>query len=267
MNLQRKRVATAVRVRELVDAAFATRYQDMRAMLKLSSRAVALAEEKLHELPPDLVVAAWTQYGNAFRIAGRYREAEKALDRAAALPASDLATKINLLEITANLHRSTGRFESAVRLLNEVIVAQRGSGDPNGAARTYNLLGMTYLDSEDLQLALRAYKTALDLFDADAPLEVVASTGHNILEILLAQGRLGAAASVLVILEPFYRRLTSTRLSAKAEWARARLCRELKQFSAAQMAYERAYTLLSTDSLAPELAELAKEMSALPPPS
>jgi hypothetical protein len=70
-----------------------------------------------------------------------------------------------------------------------------------------------------------------------------------------------------VILEPFYSRLTSTRLSAKVEWGRARLCRELKHFSAAQMAYERAYALMSADPLSPELAELAKEMSELTPPS
>jgi tetratricopeptide (TPR) repeat protein len=235
-------------------------------MLRLSSRAVALAEEKRRELPPDLVVAAWTQYGNAFRIAGRYEEAEKALQRAATLPISDQATKINLLEITANLYRITGRSESAIRLLTEVIEMQRSAGDSNSVARTYNLLGITCLRSGDRRRALRAYRTALDLFTADAPPDVVASTGHNILEILLEEGRLGAAASILVILEPFYSRLTSTRLSAKAEWARARLCRELKHFSAAQMAYERAYALMSADPLSPELAELAKEMSELPPP-
>lgn len=86
MVLQRKRVANAERVKELIDSAFAARYQDLTVMLKLSSAAVALAEEKSHELPPDLMVAAWTQYGNALRIAGRYPEAERVLKRATALP-------------------------------------------------------------------------------------------------------------------------------------------------------------------------------------
>src|SRR3954447_20462556 len=102
MDLRRKRVASAERVRELVDAAFAARYQDLAAMLKFSSRAVALAEEKIDELPSDLVVAAWTQYGNALRIVGSYPEAERALDRAAALPTSDPRTRIHLLEVTAS---------------------------------------------------------------------------------------------------------------------------------------------------------------------
>jgi tetratricopeptide (TPR) repeat protein len=267
MDLNRKRVANAVKVRKLIDAAFATRYQDLTAMLKISSEAVALAEEKRLEIPPDLLVAAWTQYGNAFRIAGRYEEAEKALDRAAKLPTSDLPTKINLLEITANLHRRTGRFESAVSLLNAVIDLHESSGDTSGKARTYSLLGITYQEFRKMPLALRAFQAALDLFTADTPLDVVASTGHNLLDILISQGRLAAVSSVLVILEPFYRRLTSPRLCAKAEWARARLCRELKQFAAAHVAYERAYALMSAEPLSPELAELAKEMSELPPPS
>ncbi len=264
MDLQRKRVASAERVRELIDAAFATRYQDMTAMLKVSSRAVALAEEKILELPVDLVVAAWTQYGNALRIVGRYDDAEKALDRAAALPASDPATKAHLLEITANLQRNTGRFESAICNLKSAIDMQKILGDRDSEARTYNLLGMTYLACEDRQNALRAYQTALDLLGPDAPLDVVAATGHNLLEALIADDRLSAAASALVVLEPFYQRLTPARLAAKAEWARARLCRKLGQLAVARRTYERAYALLSTEPQSPDLAELLKEMADLP---
>jgi hypothetical protein len=68
MDLRRKGVANAERVRELVDSAFATRYHDLEATLKAASMAVVLAEEKRDELPTDLVVAAWTEYGNALRI-------------------------------------------------------------------------------------------------------------------------------------------------------------------------------------------------------
>src|ERR1043165_6327864 len=99
---RRRRLASAERVRELLDLAFASRFHDQATMLKLASTAVALAEEKSHVLPPDLLVAAWTLYGNALRIAGRYQEAERALERAAKLPASDPPTRTNLLEIRAS---------------------------------------------------------------------------------------------------------------------------------------------------------------------
>jgi tetratricopeptide (TPR) repeat protein len=266
MELRRKRLANAERVTELVDSAFASRYHDLATMLRLSSAAVALAEEKRQELPADLVVAAWTQYGNALRIAGRYQEAERALERAAELPASDLSTRTHLLEVKASLHRNTDRFESAAQFLTVAIDAHKSIGDSHSEARTWNLLGIVYLDMKNRSRALRAFQTALDLLGPDAPLDIIASTGHNLLETLIADGRLSAAASALMILEPFYRRLTSTRLSAKVEGLRARLCRELQQLPAAQLAYERAYALLLTEPRFPELPELPdllKEMAEL----
>jgi tetratricopeptide (TPR) repeat protein len=250
----------------LVDAAFAARYQNLAAMLKISSQAVALAEEKSDELPSDLVVAAWTQYGNALRIAGNYERAEKALKRAAELPVSDLPTKIHLLEVTASLHRNTERFESAADFLTVAIEAYQSLSDPVGEARTYNLLGLTCLAWGDRPKALSAYQTALELLSPDAPTDVVAATGHNMVEALIADGRLAAAASALALLEPFFRRFPMGSLTAKTEWLRARLCRELKQFTAARFAYERAFDLLSIEPRCPELAILVEEMAELPNP-
>lgn len=263
MGQQRSRLASAEKVRQLVDSAFASRYHDVTTMLQLSSEAVALAEEKSHELPSDLVAAAWTQYGNALRIATRFEEAERALDRAGAIPISDPSTKTNHLEVTSSLYRNTKRFEEAVSLLVSAADEQRSNGDSVGEARTYNLLGITYLDSGDLQNALFAYKKALNLFISDAQVDALAMTGHNLLEALIADRRLSAAASVLALLEPFYRRVNSARLAAKIEWARARLCRALWQLPAAQIAFERAHTLLITDPKAPEIPLLLKEMADL----
>lgn len=259
-----KRVASAAAVRELIDSAFATRYHDLEATLKSASMAVVLAEEKRAQLSTDLIVAAWTEYGNALRIAGRYQDADRALERAAAEPVSDPATKIHLLEVTASLHRVTSRFESAVGLLNSAIEVQKSIGDSNAEARHYNHLGIVYLDQGDRRRALLAFETALNLLAPDAPLDVVASTGHNLVETLIADDRLSAAASALVLLEPFYRSLTSARLAAKTEWMRARMFRKLQHLAAARRAYDRAYTLLSTEPRSPELAELAKEMADLP---
>lgn len=263
MRLQRNRLATAEKVRALVDSAFACRYHDVARMLKLSTAAVALAEEKRHELPVDLVVAAWTQYGNALRIAGRFQEAERALEQAAALTASDPTTKTHLLEVKASLHRNTGRLESAAQLLTAAIDAYRSIDDPHAEARTWDLLGIVYVDLGDRPQALRAFRTALELLGPDAPLDVVASTGHNLVKALILEGRLSAAISGLALLEPFYCRLTSARLSAKVEWTRATLCRELQQLPAAQLAYERAYALLITEPRSPELPALLKEMADL----
>lgn len=261
MDLQRKRVANAERVRELVDSAFATRYHDLEGTLKTASMAVLLAEESRSDLPTDLIVAAWTEYGNALRLTGRYEESERALERAAAEPASDLPTRIHLFEVTASLYRLTGKFERAIQILFSAIEAEKSIGNTDGEARHYNHLGIVYLDMDDRPQALRAFQTALDLYGPCAPLDVVTSTGHNLVKTLIADGRLAAAAAGLALLEPLYRRLTSARLSAKVEWMRARLCSELKQFPAAKLAYERAYAILITEPRSPELPNLIKEMA------
>jgi tetratricopeptide (TPR) repeat protein len=263
MESRRNRLANAEKVRELLDSAFASRYHDIETTLRLSSAAVALAEEKRHELPPDLVVAAWTQYGNALRIAGRSDDAENALDKAAATVVSDPSTRAHILEVKASLHRDTDRFESAAQFLTAAIDEHRSIGDSLGEARALNLLGIVYMHSKDQSRSLRAFQAALDLLGPDAPVDAFVMTGHNLLEALIHDGRLSAAAAALALLEPFYRRITSKRLAAKAEWARARLCRESSHLHAAQLAYERAYELLSTEPRSPELASLVKEMAEL----
>ena len=159
-------------------------------------------------------------------------------------------------------HRNTGRFESALRFLTTAIEAQRPIGRAHDETRTYNLLGMVYLDAGDRPQALRAFRTALRLIGPNTPIDLVVSTGHNMFETLIAAGRFSAASAALVSLEPYYGRLTSARLSAKAEWMRARLCRGLRQLPAAELAYERAYAILSTEARAGELADLVKEMTA-----
>jgi hypothetical protein len=67
----------------------------------------------------------------------------------------------------------------------------------------------------------------------------------------------------LALLEPFYRDVTSARLAAKIEWARARLYRKLGQLPAAELAFERAHAHLLAEPKAPELPNLLKEMADL----
>ncbi len=263
MDLQRKRVANAEKVRRLVDSAFATRYHDLEGTLKTASQAVTLAEETRCDLPPDLIAAAWIEYGNALRLVGRYDDAERALDRAAVEPMTDVPTRAHLLEVTASVHRNTRQFESAIQCILSAIELQRSIGDTAGEARHYNHLGIIYFDSGDRPQSLRAFQTALDLFGPGAPLDVLASTGHNMVEVMIADGRFSGATSGLTVLEPYHRHLTSVRLAAKSSWLRARLCLGLGQLHAAQLAFERAHALLIKEPRSPELPLLLKEMAEL----
>jgi tetratricopeptide (TPR) repeat protein len=248
-------------IKNLVDASYACRYANLATMLGHSTAAVALAEAVQDELPAEVVARAWTQHGNALRLTGRYGEAERLLDRAAALPVGDLPTSLHLLEVRSCLDRHLGRYESAERSLADALAAHESRADPVGLARTYNLLGLVHAESGDRNRAFRAYQNALSFLGQGAPLDILATTGHNLFHSLVAAGKLDAAEATLASLEPFYSRFTATRLAAKAAWMRARLSRRLRRRLAARRAYDRAYELLRTAQPSPELARLVQEMA------
>jgi tetratricopeptide (TPR) repeat protein len=255
-------------VGELVRLAFNSRYENLSNLLSISSAAVAAVEEKSSGLPPDLVVAAWTQHGNALRITGQYEEAERALEQAGELAAlAGKQVQIDLLEVWASLHRNTSRLESAGRLLATALALQSPWSCSPLAARAHNLLGIVLLDAGGRARALQLFKTALDLAGPETPVDVVASTGHNLVEALLAEERFEEACAAMLSLEALYRRFRSARLEAKAEWLRARLCRAVHQPAAAALAYRRAHERLSTEPRSPELLDLEAEMADLIAPT
>lgn len=262
MNLIRP-TAQAHNIKTLVDSSFASRFNDLGATLGNASLAIHLVEGAPDQLPEELVVAAWTQYGNALRLVGRYNEAQSALDRAGALPISHLPTSMHLLEVRSSLDRNMGRYESAERSLADALAAHESIADPIGLVRIYNLLGLVYSESGARSQALWAFQTALGFLGAGTPLDILATTGHNLFHTFIADGRLEAAEAALVSLEPFYSKLNSPRLVAKAAWMRARLSRRLRRLLAARRDYQRAFELLRTAQSSPELAQLVQEMASV----
>ena len=255
----------ARKARALVHSAFEARYHDLTRLLSLASAAVAFVEEKTGVLPAEVVASAWMQYGNALRILGKHRAAEQALEWAGALPVADLQTRVELLEVRAALHRTAGRLDEAVRCLTAALELQRFLSNCPLQSRTYNLLGLVWLEAEERPRALSCFRTALERVVPSTPYDLAASAGHNLIETLLAEGRLAAASAALVSLGPLYERVRSSRLSGKAEWMRAHLCYALRQIPAARLAYERAYELLRRDPRVPELPVLTAEMAEIFP--
>jgi tetratricopeptide (TPR) repeat protein len=258
------RSGDAQAVRELVESAFNSRYDNLTNLLSISSAAVAAVEEKGHTLPPDLVVAAWTMHGNALRMTGQYEEAQRALEQAAELlPLADRQRRIEYLEVQASLHRNTGKLESAARLVGAVIEAEIPLRCSPFAVRACNLMGLVMLDAGGRSQALRWFQLALNFVVPETPVDLVASAGHNMVETLLAEGRFEEASTAMLTLEPLYKRFKSARLTAKAEWLRARMCRAVDQPAAARLAYERAHEALRTEPRSPELLDLEAEMTGL----
>lgn len=249
-------------IKNLVASSFAARYDDLAATLEHSRHAVDLVESSREETPAGLAAAAWTQYGNALRLTGRYDDAEHALARAGELPLPPAAAA-QLLAVQASLHRNTGRLAGAAACLTAAIEKHKAVADPAGETRLHNLLGVVYEELGNLPQAFRSFRNAMALLRPDTPPDLVVTTGHNLFGALIAASRLKDAAAALILLEPSYRRLSSPRITAKAEWLRARLCRALHQLPAARLAYDRACEILAAEPLSPELADLTAERAGL----
>jgi tetratricopeptide (TPR) repeat protein len=254
--------ASAEEIKHLVTSSFAARYHDLAATLEHSRQAADLVESSHEQMPAGLAASAWTQYGNALRLTGRYEEAETALARAGELP-HILTTAAQLLAVKASLYRNTGSLESAAECLTAAIRKHKAVVDPAGEARLHNLLGVIYEESGKLPQAFRSFRNAMTLFRPDTPPDLVVSTGHNLLGTLIAANRLEDAAAASILLEPNYRRLSSPRIKAKAEWMRARLCRAMNRIPAARLAYDRACEILNAEPFSPELADLTAERAGL----
>ncbi len=229
--------------------------------MQTASAAVLLAEKP--GTPGDLRAAAWTQYGNALRFSGKFREAEAALEKAFRLltPESDLKTRTNLLEITASLHRECGRLAEAEKCLAEAIEIQQRLGIREEEACDLVLCGICCKDAKHFARALSCHERALQLLDEDSNPILYVSACHGLIDTLTAAGRAEAAAKAFALVQPIYRSVSDVQLVGRIAWQRGRICLALGDKAEAVKAYSEAKSLL-TELSEEEREEFEGEMAA-----
>lgn len=229
--------------------------------MQAASAAVLLAEDP--ETPSDLRAAAWTQYGNALRFLGKFRQAEAALEKAFGFltAESDLKTRANLLEISASLHRDRGRLAEAEECLAEAIEIQRHLGFREAEARDLVLCGICCRDAKQFARALSYHERALQLLDENSNPILYVSACHGLIDALNAAGRVEAAAKAFSLVQPIYGSVSDVQLVGRVAWQRGRICLSLGDKAGAAKAYSEAKTQL-TELSDEEREEFESEMSA-----
>jgi tetratricopeptide (TPR) repeat protein len=231
--------------------------------MQAASAAVLLAEQN-PALPGDLRAAAWTQFGNALRFSGRFRQAEAALAQASSFltPESDPRTRANLLEIWASLHRVRRCFSESEECLIKAVAIHRTLGDRQAEARDLVLLGLSYYDSSLYDRSAIAYQEALNLLDESSDMHLYVSACHGLIATLWAAGRLQAAADAFTLAEPVFAVVTEGHLIGKIMWMKARISLSLGAKDAAAEALSTARSYLHELSDA-DLEMLESEIAAL----
>lgn len=153
----------------LMRSGVASRAADHVTASRFLNSAVALLEGQPVSSARDLWLAeALTRDGDALRLAGRYPEAEQALDKVfGLLHWDDLEPlrKAGALNAKGILCKDTGRYEEAAALYNEAFTLTTdalGPDDPQIAAVHHNLAGLAHVQGnyDDAEPHIRA---ALDI--------------------------------------------------------------------------------------------------------
>jgi len=256
-----KRPEIVLQIKDLVESSFQARFEDGRGM-QAASAAVLLAEQNLG-VPGDLRAAAWTQFGNALRFSGKFRQAEAALTKAFGYltAESDPRTRANLLEISSSLFRVQGHFEKSENCLIEAIEIHEYLADSQAEARDQVLLGVSCYDESLFARSATAYHRALSLLDEESGTILYVSACHGLIATLWAAGRLKAAASALQIAEPVFASVSEGHLFGKIMWLRARVYLALGDKAGAAEAFAIAKEHLTNLSDV-DLEQLESEMAA-----
>jgi tetratricopeptide (TPR) repeat protein len=105
---------------------------------------------------------AWTWLGNAWRVRGDFRQAEKAFQTAEVFLAQSWVDPLDealLLELKAPLRRAQGRFDEALELLAEAIAIYREVNEPHLQGRALMVNGLVLRYQGNLQGAADCFRT------------------------------------------------------------------------------------------------------------
>jgi tetratricopeptide (TPR) repeat protein len=189
----------------LLARSFALRYDDPTAMVGLARFAAFLADHfdrRRYEAKrvADWRCRAYTELGNAYRVAERLQECEEALKIAAvqyALGTADELLGARLLEIQASFDADRRHLPEALNALDEVHALHLRRGDCHLAGRALVKKGVYASYAGDSELAILLLGQGLEMIDHDRDPELVNQTFRNLALSLVECGRLAEAKEQL----------------------------------------------------------------------
>jgi tetratricopeptide (TPR) repeat protein len=181
------------------------RYDDPSQMIDLA-RLAALVSERLdpalygERLVADFRCRAAIELGNAYRVADRLDEADKALGEAAELclqGTGDVQLRARMCDIQASLLADRRRFEAACEALEAVREIHRRTGDSHLAGRALISQGLYTVYQGKPDEAIDLIRRGLQLIDGRRDPELLFVAIHNQARCLMEAGRFREARTLL----------------------------------------------------------------------
>jgi tetratricopeptide (TPR) repeat protein len=254
--------------------------RDANRAVELAELAVLVAERLRPGEPAEeewllgLRALALAHLGNARRVLGELRGAEKAFSRSADLwekcereTGDPLGYGPVILDLKASLRRGQRRFVEALELLDRVVTAYR-DGDPE--RRDLHLPGRalikkayTYDQMGEPGRALEMLQEAAPLVDPARDPRLFLCLRHNVLDTLSKMGRLEEARELLPEVEALSREIGNALDLARLRWAEARIAAGLGGTARAEEMFQEVRRALLGQGIGYDAALVSLELAAL----
>jgi tetratricopeptide (TPR) repeat protein len=213
--------------RRLIDRCRELRRTDPDRIERLAALAVEVGERAGDRA---LSAEAWAELGNARRIAGDLKAAERALDEARrrllGAPAGRPA-RAEVLVLRGALANDQRRFDDARRSLRRAARLYALEGDRVGVARSLLQLSQAFGESNEPRRGVPAAAGALELLDAPAQAELRWISVHTLIFLVDQAGDPAAAKALLDTAAELIERRSTPRDRLRTDWLRARVERDL----------------------------------------
>lgn len=189
----------------LLARSWAVRYDNPREMCHLAKVAVEMAHGMTSNTclawgSADYAARAWGELANAYRVANRYRESEKAFGKAYEFfryGSNDRRLLMRLMDLEASLLGTLREFDLALERLASLSNLYRAAGETHLAGRTLITKALYIYYRGDNEEAYKTIKEGLDLIDEDRDPSLMTVAAHNHLLILVDCGEFPEAKKLL----------------------------------------------------------------------
>lgn len=209
---------------------------------------------------------AWAYLGNAYRISSDLRRAEEALQRADEhfrQSGEDAYTEAEILSFRASLRNSQGRFEEAVRLLDEVIGIYREARDRPLEGRSRIKKGMALGDGGRHEEAIREIRRGLSRFEVLEEPRLLISAYHNLVWYLNDSGRAAEALHMLGKTRSLYDTFAEPAHRTRLRWLEGKIARSLGHREEAEAAFKEARDAFLARGIGFDAALVALDLAVL----